>query len=1689
MTSAVCMNEYIGKRVVNKTFGEGVIEGFEKGGYRNAVLVRFDWMKDDDTPKKFVSPDSIGKHLFLVDDVDTGKIHLAATTICENTPLKKQEQILFFDTEVTVEGKRLCDIGAITTEGERFHSTSRAKFVALAENYRFICGHNIIAHDLKYIGSDLENRNMAPEYIDTLLLSPLLFPAVSHHNLIKDDKLQTGDINNPLSDAIKSKDLFFEEVSRFNMLPESLKKIYCSLLYGVDGFRGFFNYLGCTPHTDTENLVRDGLKGDICDNAELMAFININPVELAYVISLIKSEEDPAIIPPWVIRNYPKTYLILNKLRNTPCREGCAFCASHFNTRVKLKEYFGYDSFRLYNGEPLQERAADAAVHGKSLLAIFPTGGGKSLTFQLPALIEGETAHGLTVVISPLQSLMKDQVDGLMEKGIAYAATINSSLDPVERREAIEMVESGVASILYIAPESLRSNSVMRLLRSRNVVRFVIDEAHCFSAWGQDFRVDYQYIGNFIKKYQEDKALDEPIPVSCFTATAKPKVIADIREYFRSTCGLELELFATDTTRKNLRYEVLYREDKEAKIKTVRDLIDAKRCPTIVYVARTKTTEDLASRLSASGIEAVPYHGKMEPREKKRNQDKFMSGEVDVIVATTAFGMGIDKDDVGLIIHYNISASLEDYVQEAGRAGRNPDMKAECFILFNNDDVDKHFQYLTQTKLSQSEIDQVWSGIKRLSKKGRRVCKTPLEIAKAAGWDDNLEGADTKVKTAIAALEQAGYLIRGNNMPRVYADGINAYSNIEASKMLEEADYEDAEKKDFDAAVLSYLFTTRTVQRMHQGKGKYNENNGDVESRVDYIADRMGVPTGLVIESVIRLRDHKILNDAMDMSAVITEDIKQTKAEKILNTAANAEKLLMKEVSDDGIYSIKELNTNSKIYGLKTNPDAIKDVILFWVMHNYIAKTVVDANRKMYISKTDRYITVEEAFHRISIAKFIISYLYKKSESIRESRKEVPFSILEIKEAYNKKLDFFTDSTPASSDDVIHALSFLNRTNAMQLDGGFLVFYNAIQVERIDMDNKNHYNKDDYKQFKEFYLQRIQQVHIVAEFAHMMMKSYDEALEFVNEYFSMDYMLFKRKYFKGDRAKEINRSITAEKYNKLFESLSIKQREIIDDDKSKNIVVAAGPGSGKTMVLVHKLASLLLMEDTKVEQLLMLTFSRSAATEFKQRLIKLIGNAGYYVDVKTFHSFCFDLIGEMGTLTDSNEVVRKALEMIADGEVDTGRLTRTVLVIDEAQDMDSDEFALVEALMDRNASMRVIAVGDDDQNIYEFRNSDSKYMRNLVMEHGAKQYELVENYRSGRNIVKLANKFATTIRNRMKTEPIVSVKDEAGLVMLKKFRTSNMIVPTFELIQDTYEGGSCCVMTNTNDEALLMTAILKQNGYKARLIQSIEEFNLINLYEVRSFVEMLGDPARTPVIPDEIWENAISSLKERFENSTCLAECLELIQRFQSVNRRKYYADLIEYIQESKLEDFTTNSNNTILVSTIHKSKGREFDNVYMMLNNYRAYSDSNKHVIYVGMTRAKNELYICYNTNDFDSYRNGDVHFVYDADEYDDANEATLQVSHKGVNLGYFKYVSRNIRQLCSGDELFAEDGGFYMDPDKKRCVLKLSKRQMEDISTLTGKGFKIYKAEVRNLVYWQGQNDAAESLIVLPNIYFRRQ
>ena len=614
---------------------------------------------------------------------------------------------VFVDIEVGLRDHKIHDIGALRWDGAVYHSANKRELMDFLKDVGFVCGHNIINHDVKYLFVEGTCRYLL---VDTLFMSPLLFPERPYHRLLKDDKLVSEQMNNPVNDCEKARDLLMDEIARWEELSVSAKTIFSTLLQDHDEFKGFLAFVKAKVGRKEAlaKLIRSQYTGKICEHADIESMINQHPCELAYALALIDTTDHRSITPAWVLHNYPNVENIIRLLRHTKCTEGCTYCSKVLDVLVNLKQIFGFDKFRTYEGEPLQENATRAAVGHESLLAIFPTGGGKSLTFQLPALMEGRSVHGLTVVISPLQSLMKDQVDNLAERGITDAVTINGLLDPISRSEAIQRVMDGDVSLLYISPEMLRSKTIEKILLARHVVRFVIDEAHCFSSWGQDFRVDYLYIGKFISLYQKSKKSREAIPVSCFTATAKQKVIQDICDYFKQTLNLDFQIFASSATRTNLRYSVIHVDTDEDKYMRLRSLIAESSCPTIVYVSRTKRTRQLAEKLTRDGFDALPFNGKMDAEDKINNQEAFMNDRIRIIVATSAFGMGVDKKDVGLVIHYDISDSLENYVQEAGRAGRDPHLEARCFVLYSDADLDKHFILLNQTKLSISEIQQVW---------------------------------------------------------------------------------------------------------------------------------------------------------------------------------------------------------------------------------------------------------------------------------------------------------------------------------------------------------------------------------------------------------------------------------------------------------------------------------------------------------------------------------------------------------------------------------------------------------------------------------------------------------------------------------------------------------------------------------------------------------------------------------------------------------------------------------------------------------------------------------------------------------------------------------------------------------------------------------------------------------------------
>ncbi len=1607
--------------------------------------------------------------------------------------------IVFIDTEIEPKSRKILDIGGVGDNGSQFHSNSIADFIDFLKGTQFICGHNIINHDLKYIQNAIVDAGINPtNVIDTLFLSPLLFPSNPYHALLKDDKLQTEDINNPLNDSIKAKDLLYDEVAAFNQTKDSLKQILYSLLNDKKEFKAFFQFVNYKSNgLNLEELIRKEFHAEICEYSNLSKIISEQPIELAYCLVLINCRNRYSITPPWVLKNYPNVERVMFSLRNKPCLSGCIYCDQALDIHRGLKKYFGFDSYKTYAGEPLQENAVKAAMDNKSLLAVFPTGGGKSITFQVPALMSGENAKGLTVVISPLQSLMKDQVDNLEKVGITDAVTINGMLDPIERAKSIERVGDGSASILYISPESLRSKTIERLILGRKIVRFVIDEAHCFSSWGQDFRVDYLYIGDFLKSIQEKKNLEEGIPISCFTATAKQKVIEDIRDYFKEKLSIELELFTSKASRTNLEYKVLPKEDDEEKYNSVRDLIEEKNCPTIIYVSRTRKAYVLAERLTKDGFNAKPYHGKMDAQEKTANQNAFISGEVPIMVATSAFGMGVDKKDVGMVIHYEISDSLENYIQEAGRAGRDEKITAECYVLFNEEDLGKHFILLNQTKLSIKEIQQIWVAIKGITRFRSSVSNSALEIARKAGWDDNVVEIETRVTTAIAALEDAGYLKRGQNMPRIFANSILAKNAQEAIDRINASQKFEEKQKEKGVRIIKKLFSS---------KSRKQSNDEAAESRIDYISDHLGIVKSEVINIINLLREEKILADAKDLTAFIKKGENKNRSLDIVQSFSKLENFLLPIFNQkEKTYHIKELNEQAEENGCKNvNPNKLKTIINFWAIKNWIKRhnQEYSKNHVVVLANQPQEKLKKKLEKRHELASFIVGFLYDKSNINADDESDsywigkeevlVKFSVHELKDEYEKKPKLF--EIQITIDDIEDALFYLSRIEAIKIEGGFLVVYNRLTIDRIEQDNKKRYKNEDYQKLNQFYENKVQQIHIAGEYAKKMIDDYKGALQFVEDYFQLNYNSFLKKYFPGSKLDDLRLKMTPSKFKQLFGELSPAQLQIIKDNETKYIVVAAGPGSGKTRVLVHKLASLLLMEDVKHEQLLMVTFSRAAATEFKKRLLALIGNAANYIEIKTFHSYCFDLLGKVGSLEKSDVILQMTIEKIKNGEVEANRITKTVLVIDEAQDMDADEFALINALMEQNEEMRVIAVGDDDQNIYEFRGASAKHLVQFIEEKEASKHELIENYRSKNNLVEFTNEFVKTIHKRLKETPIIATQSDDGKIKVIRYQGNNLIVPLVSDILSSELIGTTCVLAKTNEQALQITGILLKNQMQAKLIQTNDGFSLYNLCEVRFFLSHLNLSDDIFIISDALWINAKQKLVNKYRNSNKLDICINIIKDFEATNpKKKYKSDLEVFIRESKIEDFFSENarlpdgqGETIFVSTIHKAKGKEFDNVFLMLENVNCATDADKRQLYVAMTRAKQNLTIHLNGNYLDNFRNEGLEWISNTEIYAPPNELAMHLTYKDIWLDYFSRRQYLVSALMSGYELVLN--GDECLNSRGQSVLRFSRDFIKIIEERKQKGYKLKTAKVNFIVHWRKEGEEQEIKIVLPELHFEK-
>jgi ATP-dependent DNA helicase RecQ len=1592
---------------------------------------------------------------------------------------------LFLDIEASDDKKSIM-IGAIK-DGTPLRTSSFSEFEKFCEGAEFLIGHNIIDHDLKILEEKgISKPILKIPVIDTLLLSPLLRPDQQKHKLNKDYKESFPWINDPIMDSKQCEELLKDLVVAWNNLESEIKTIYFNLLRDDLRFQPFFRFVGYSEFLESQIL--KNFLGQICQNARIEELKLAYPAELAFVLAILLTEEKNLYTPSWLVLRFPTVSRVFDLLRTKSCeREDCTYCQSRLDPLKGLINYFSYDNFRRFEGDdeiPLQEQAVRSTLRDESILVIFPTGGGKSLTFQLPALMRGQAKGTLTVVISPLLSLMKDQVDVLLQKNVATAVAYNGLLNPLERADVVERIESGQAQLLYLAPESLRSRTILKLLAHRHIDRFVVDEAHCFSSWGQDFRVDYLYIARFIKKLQDKQQRLNPIPVSCFTATARPEVISDIKEYFKTNLDLDLKLHKTSQGRKNLEYETISVSDDQDRFDKLCELLEKNAVPTIIYVGRVKTTLKLKEKLTERGYKTGAYNGKMESEEKKTVQEGFKANILQIIVATSAFGMGVDKEDVGLVVHYEISPSLENYVQEAGRAGRNPILTAKCYVLYNEEDLNKHFVLLNSMRLTQKEISQIWRAIKLFREKD--FSKSAREIARAAGWDTEIRELETRVTTAINALEQARYIDREENSPRIFANGI-LYKNAEEAIHTIEKQKGNLTAKDIENGI-------RIV--------KYILSHKD-DLRVDKMAEILAINLHELVSLLNVFKDLKLLGDSQDMKARVDTVNSINNAKTIFQNFTRLEQKLFKRIWPEvtphkGRYNLKEFNAQLQEEGEEfSNIENIRLVFLGWEMRKWIEKERLEAgtwNYAITFKKPGEFVK-EIIDSGNEIAGRVLDLLYDAANSKATNEIKNPvveFSVVEIKTKDQSESLFAEQRKGIPIRSYEKALLDLHFCRAVDLKEGLLVFFNRLHINKLEENHLKQYTKEDYQKLGIHYDEKIKQVHIVGEYASRLLQSHQKAMQFVDDYFQLDAATFIKRYFPG-KEKILSRSLTDAKFKQIFGDLSPEQLNIVQANEDR-ILVSAGPGSGKTKTLVHKMASLLLLEEVKPEQFLMLAFSRPAAMEFRSRLNQLVPGMASHIDIHTYHAFAFQLLGKIGDLAKMDNIIGDATIAIREKTIPLEKVSgKTVIMLDEFQDVGDKEYDLLMAIKENTDEIRMIAAGDDDQSIYGFRGASVEYMLRYASENACKQFFLTKNFRAQKNLVDFSNQYLPKLgASRLKTGQILhSALPQDGKILLSLYRNGNFLTDVAKNIKQTLSPGSVAVLTRTNDEALLIKTYLEKMGLNPQLLGGNEGFRLGNLEELRRFSEWIveGKEVGMGLIPKEKWEDAKTLLKSHFFQSENLLLAMQVIKEFENSVKEVFLSEWREYLFEIHLEDIYHLDGNSMTVSTMHKSKGKEFDQVHLILNG----PQEDHRLLYVALTRARKELSIYTNTSIFSGIQAPGLTKAENSEVFAAPQEIQYTCGLRDVNLNSFK--NENVFQLLarfpSGKSLTFGGGqivGFNISEELNQSI-PFSGKFKTKIQEWQSKGYRVSKMKAAWIIRWKPQDEDREWRVLLPEVHFVRE
>ena len=1263
----------------------------------------------------------------------------------------------------------------------------------LADGADFLLGHNLIDFDLPHLRAVNPGlRLLQMPAVDTLRLNPLAFPRNPYHHLVKhyqDGQLKRGRINDPELDARLTLEVFRNQIKALKeAIPDLLTAWHwLTTADGGDGFDLFFSSLRRSRRPSDVEAIKSidlQLSGASCRLQAHKAMADASDCgwELAYALAWLSVSGGNSVMPPWVRFQFPGAGRLVRRLRDTACSQpDCDWCRDRHDARKELRRWFGFDDFRPEpsddTGTPMQQSVVEAAMAGENVLAILPTGAGKSVCYQVPALSRYDKTGALTVVISPLVALMADQVTGLEARGIGSCVTVNSLLSMPERADALDRVRLGDAGIILISPEQLRSPSLRRVLAQREIGAWVLDEAHCLSRWGHDFRPDYRYVGRFIRERAGEEA---PPPVLCLTATAKPEVVAEIVGYFKKELDISLRVHDGGAHRTNLEFVVVNTSEAEkfAHVHNVleSDLPSDGKGGAIVYCATRRQTAEMAEFLQLKGVKTGHFHGGLPPETKKVVQESFISGKLQVIAATNAFGMGIDKPDVRLVVHADIPGSLENYLQEAGRAGRDQ-QTARCVLLYTVEDVERQFGMSARSRLTRREIHGVLRALRNLDSKKRMGGQVVATAGEILGEDDensferDSATDDTRVRTAVSWLEDSELLTREENRVQVFPSSLRISSLAEARSRLRRADITTGYFSQLLRVTEMLLDADPdegiTTDELMNASGLTPEG---VRGALHDL-ERLGVASNdtaltAFVHAGVRNPSKRRLLDASELERAFTDILRETAPDMSMgDTSMLHLRRTTQHLKDDG-----------HDYAL---PERLRRIVRSLAADGRgegggggsLGVRGQDAETLRVTLQREWRDVVRVAEQRRAAAQRLLDHL------ISTLPQGARGTDLLAETTLGKLLNAVTSDLTLKSEVRNHrslmerALLWLHEQEVIRLNKGMAVFRPAMTI-RLQPE-KRGFASSDFESLRLHYDEQTLQIHVMAEYAQQGLGSMADALRLAMDYFSMGQDAFLRRWL-PDRDRETSRQTTPESWQTVVESLNnpIQRRIVADSREQTNVLVLAGPGSGKTQVLVHRIAYLVRVRRENPRSIVALAYNRHAAVEIRRRLAELIGDDSRGVVVLTCHALAMRLVGASFSGRSSrldDEDFRQVMieasallkgEGLPPDEADEFRARLLSgfrwIMVDEYQDVGPDQYALISALAGRTLSenddkLSLFAVGDDDQNIYAFNGSSVEFIRRFEDDYGAKPAFLTDNYRSTANIVVAANALIAPARERMKT--------------------------------------------------------------------------------------------------------------------------------------------------------------------------------------------------------------------------------------------------------------------------------------------------------------------------------------------------